>query len=196
MSSETTGFLTLRAGTFQRVSRTTRERVVRAVSISDCPVTNWYVIGDHPDDKELDGHRFNADDQLLISVVETKQGEPLWAEDAEKIGVVSSDHASLHLPPLTFAHFWTAGEATNGATHYIEIVLKAGPSKSLSVTNVGLIESMPAPDHPSGGRIHPVVAEIRTMRGQFAAVTKSILVGIYILGATWILVTIFRWLRP
>jgi hypothetical protein len=75
----------------------------------------------------------------------------------------------------------------------IEIVLKPDHPDTLSVTNVGLIESMPvSPVDPPSGRLHPVVAELRIMRDQLGGLTKSLVIAFYIFIALWVLLQIFR----
>jgi hypothetical protein len=108
MASEfPTGFLTLRAGTFQRVSRATREGDVRAINISNCAVDGWSVHSIEMGDNKLNGRSFAADEQLLVCIMEAKPGGLLWEEDPEKIGALSADsmHANLFCRPthsLTF----------------------------------------------------------------------------------------------
>ena len=123
-----TGFLTLRAGTFQRITRAEREGAHRAINISHCPVTRWSVISGDMRNNKLDGRSFAADEALLISIMEAKPGDLLWTE--------------------------IAAEAADGAARHIEIVLKPDRSDLLTVTNIGLIEEMPPPSNASG-RLHP-----------------------------------------
>jgi hypothetical protein len=204
-SGDSTGFLTLRVGGFQRTTRATAEGGRRVVNISDCPVTQWYVISDKDDDKKLAGQSFAKEDQLLVSVVEAKPGEPRWGENPEKIGAAGGDSANLYLPLDAFSSFWDAAEAVDGATRHIELVLKSDGSNVLCVTNVGLIESMPAPPRTPPEkdfsslplpRVHPVVAEIRTMREQLGGLSRSLLVWVYVALAAWLAVSLFHWLRP
>jgi hypothetical protein len=88
----------------------------------------------------------------------------------------------LYLQPDAFDLFWTAAEATHGSTRNMEFVLKPDPPGTLTVTNIGLFESMP------GSSLHPVVAELRVMREK----AKSIVVGFSVVLIAWILLTIFR----
>ena len=68
--------LTLRAGTFQRISRATHEGSVRAVHVSSCPVTRWSVLSNKDDDK-LGGRSFGTDEKVMVCVTETKPGKSL-----------------------------------------------------------------------------------------------------------------------
>jgi hypothetical protein len=114
-----TGSLTLRAGTFGRTLRATIKGTVRVINISGCPVIGWY--------SELQGDTIR-DQQIDLSITETKPGDPLWGEDKllkpdpEKIGAFSRDdmHINIYLPPEAFRHFWTAAE-TDRLTRHIEI---------------------------------------------------------------------------
>ena len=191
MASEiSTGSLTLRAGTFQRVTHAEREGAVRKINISYCPVTKWTVIGSG--DNKLDGLSFSANEQFTVSITETKPGDPLWAEDTflppnpEKIGTLDADSMRVHcyLQPDVFALFWNAAEATHGSTRSMELVLKPDRQSQhiLTVTNIGLFEDMP------GSPVHPVVAELRVMREK----AKSIVVGFSVVLIAWILLSIFR----
>jgi hypothetical protein len=179
-----TGFLTLRAGTFQRTTRAEREGAHRGINISNCPVTRWDVIGHDIGDK-LDGHSFRADEALMVSIMEAKPGDVLWEEDPEKIGALVTDsmHANVRLPPDAFALFWIAAEAADGATRFIEIVSKPDRPDVLTVTNIGLFENMP------GSPVHPVVAELRVMREKLSRLVTSIAVVLLIV---WVLQNIFR----
>jgi hypothetical protein len=110
--------------------------------------------------------------------------------DPEKIGVLTVDNmANLHVPPDAFAFFWTAAAATDGYTRSMEFVLKRGHTDTLTVTNVGLFESMPGSPAES---THPVVAELRVMREKLSGMTRPIVVGFYVLLIAWVLLTIFR----
>ena len=191
MASEiSTGSLTLRAGTFQRVTHAEREGAVRKINISYCPVTKWTVIGSG--DNKLDGRSFSANEQFTVSITETKLGDPLWAEDTflppnpEKIGTLDADSMRVHfyLQPDAFALFWNAAEATHGSTRSMELVLKPDRQSQhiLTVTNIGLFEDMP------GSPVHPVVAELRVMRER----AKSIVVGFSVVLIASILLSIFR----
>ena len=180
MSSES--FLTLKAGSFQCVSRATIKGATRHINISDCPVDRW---------SDLKGDTISSSDEVDLSIYEMTPGEPLWKEDPEKIGAFSKDsmHINVHLPREAFHHFWTAAEATYDAPPYIEIVLKPGDPKfpqTLSVTNVGLIEAMPS-------KMHPVVAELRIMGETLSGLIRSLVIWVYIGLAVWILLSIFRW---
>lgn len=183
-------FLTAKVGAMHRTSRTTHSGTVRAVHMSGCPVTRWTTWETHD---VRDNLKEAADQTVDVSVVEIKPGEPRWPEDPEKIGAFStaSMHINLYLPPHTFTHFWNAADAANDSSRHIDIVLKSNErdprSHVLSVTNAGLLESMPA------STLHPVVAELRSVRDSFTALTKSILVWLYVFGAIWVAVTIFRW---
>jgi len=156
------GFLTARTGTFQRTTRTTSQNTFRVVDISECPLTHWTTW-------EHDGVRNNLKESpgatINVSVRGAQPGIGRWKEDPEKIGafVVEQMLIYLYLPPATFDHFWKAAEARDAALRQIDIVLKVDPknsnaSKILSVTNAGLIESLPTMP------VHPVVSELRTIR--------------------------------
>src|SRR5262245_12545755 len=142
-ASKETGFLTLGAGSFQRTTRATATGTARVVSISNCPVTRWHVMDfDNIDNDTLDGQSFSAGDELTISIMESKPDELLWKE----LGTLVTEqmHANLFVPSDAFAHFWTAAEATNGATYNIEIVLQRGPRDTLNAVSVGLSETIPS----------------------------------------------------
>ena len=188
MASEIpTGFLTVRAGTFQRSSRASREGDVRQVSISNCPVTSWSVMGEDTDDNKLDGRSFGIDEQLLVYIREMKSlGNLFEGGHPEKIGGLNTESmlAFAYVPPNSFAHFWMAAEATDGSTRHIDLELGPGPRNVLSVTNVGLIESM------TGS--HPVVAELRVMREKLSRRAGPIIVAFWIVVVIWVLFKIFR----
>ncbi len=199
MTSENTGFLTVRAGTFQRTTRTTvAAGAFRAVTFSHCPVTQWMVIGTADSDK-LDGHSFSKGEKLqLLTVYEKRWDDPLWKEDPEKIGAIGRDDmfANVYVPPEAFADFWNAAEAQLGSIHSVELALKPGSPVSLSVTNIGLFEAMPSPPvSVTGDRLapmHPVVAELQTMRGKLAGNVRLILTWVFVVGAVWVVVALFR----
>jgi len=167
-----TGFLKLRAGTFLRSVRATIDGTTRVVQISECPVI-WSQNG------ELVGDNLR-NEQVELRITEdkkTKWGEPLWKEIPEKIGALKRDDMDInvYLPPEAFGHFWTAAEVTDGSICNIEVDFRADYPDILSVTEVRLIEEMPSPsvsipanDRPGIplGRIHPVVAELRTVGEQ------------------------------
>ena len=147
-------------------------------------------MSDDMNDDKLDGRSFGTDQQLSVSIMEAKPGDPLWTEDSilppnpEKIGVLSTDrmHATVYVPRDAFAHFWTAAEATDGSTRDMELELKPDVQGTLTVTDIGLFESMP------GSALHPVVVELRVMREK----AKSIVVGFAVVLIAWILLSIFR----
>ena len=121
------------------------------VHIWGCPVILFYPC--------KEGDTLHAQ-HVNLSIQETKPGETLWKEDPEKIGAFSRDimHINLYLPPEAFRHFWTAAVATDDASCDIEVTVKADHPDTLSVTNVGLIESMQvsAVDPPRGWAAAPL----------------------------------------
>jgi hypothetical protein len=170
-------FLSLRAGTFQRVSVSTVGRATRQVSISECPVVRW--ISDLKDDKQ-------TNEKFSLSIREMMPGETLWAEKPDKIGAFSSDRlhvtANLHLSP--FQHFWSAAEAKYAWPPSIEIALKKEDDTNyLYVTNVRLVEDMTS-------KMDPVAAEINGMEGRLKTLFITL---VYTLVAIWTAVTIFGW---
>ena len=168
---------------FERRTHAKREGTVRKINICNCPVSSWSVIGSN--DNKLDGHGFYRNEEFSVSMTETKPGDPLWEEDTilpglwgedrvlpanpEKIGTLKANSRDVHfyLQPDAFALFWTAAEATDGATRHVEIEVKPDTANILTVLSVYLIEDIPAP------RLHPVVAELRVIREK----AKSIVVG-------------------
>jgi hypothetical protein len=135
----------------------------------------WRAAPQHPDDSGL-GTAEPGDD-IKLSIHEADPSE-------EGIGSVHMlAFLSLNLPPATFAEFWAASAAADGATRDIKIRFKNGAEPPLyAITYVQLVEHMPeAVDfnpkaHGPGyipGRDHPVVAELGEMRRAFVGSLRS-----------------------
>ena len=132
---------------------------------------------------------------LQLWIAEGKPNELLW-EEPEKIGVCDTEHmhANIFLHPDAFTDFWAAAGSTSGATRSIELALKAedvAPSANiLSVTNIGLFESIPT------SMDHPVVAELRGMQQKLGGLSNPLMGILYGALAAGVVVIIFRWLYP
>ena len=195
-----TGFLTLRLGKFQRTTRATAAGGRRVVNISDCTVTRWSVFGENEDNDRVGRHRFSTGNEIQISVVEAKPGEPRWEGNPEKIGAIGLEHthANVYLSSDAFSSFWAAADATDGADRSVELELKSDGSNTLWVTNVGFFEDMPAPEFTKPNkeglsfpkaRVDPVVVGIGTVQEQLKDLSKSLMVAFYVLLAILFVVT-------
>src|SRR5689334_2253253 len=168
-----------------RVSRATATGGVRYVSISDCPITQWFIADDR--DEKLIGKSFKNGGQIAVTVMEAKPGELHWKEDPEKIGALSREHpfCNVYLPLGAFAHFWNGAE---GSDNNIELELRSDGSDVFAVTNIGFFE---------GPGSHPVVAAMLRFRDDLKTSvdrsSKLVLFAIYGALAVWVLSKIFRW---
>jgi quinolinate synthase len=191
-SGNPTGLLTLQASTFGRTTRATAEGARRIIN-TYCSVTEWNLID--VSDKKLGKRSFRKGKMLQLWIAEGKPNESLW-EEPEKIGVFDTEHmhANIFLHPDAFTHFWAAAGSTSGATRSIELALKAkdvAPSANiLSVTNIGLFESIPT------SMDHPVVAELRGMQQKLGGLSNPLMGILYGALAAGVVVIIFRWLYP
>jgi hypothetical protein len=178
MPERPTGYLSLEAGRMVRTSRATATGSVRFVTISNCSVTQWFIVDDR--DKKLIGKNFKDGEQFNVTVMEAKPGELHWKEDPEKIGALDREYAfcNVFLPPVAFAHFWSGAD---GLDDSIELELKSDGPDNFAVTNVGFFEP--------GAR--PVVTHIRSVRD----VLKGSVVMLFIFGVIlgWALAKIFHW---
>jgi hypothetical protein len=152
-------WLTVRLGNCQRYTETDGKLSRRHIKLC-CPTLSCSFKGeDQPgpgDEIELWFHD------------EADAGEAIGSFD--RMGFID-----LSLPPTTFAEFWTASVAADGAARDISIRFKKTDRSIYTITKVQLIEHVPEPidfnpkAHGPGyipGRVHPVVAELRDMRSR------------------------------
>jgi hypothetical protein len=171
-------WLRVRLGNCERYTETDGKLSRRTIKLR-CPVLSNSLEGENQPQRG---------DEIELWFCEADAGEGIGS--FEKLSGID-----LGLPPTTFAEFWSASAAADGAARDVSIQFKKDDSfvhsDNYIITKVQLTEHMPEPvdfnpkAHALGyipGRVHPVVAELRDLRRNLTTIWR---VALFVVAA-WV----------